>query len=178
MLVDTKYKIYPIEWMPEYEREIEAVYQMFKDQEHRIFDLTLYNNNGSVMDIVEDTINNDRVFVVATDNDIMASFILEDAVMFGDIITEVNLHCAIRRPYWGKQSRDICLAMKDFLDEHYTIKKLIAEVPQCKYGIIKLLKDIGFKHEGTLKECLLYLDRNKEPKWYDKLIYTLTRKDI
>lgn len=178
MMLETKYKIYPIEWNTVYTPEITEVYRMFKDQEQRMFDLTAYANNSSAMDIIEDTLEEDRVFVVATDTDIVASFILEDAIMFGDIITEVNLHCAIRRPYWGKQSREICKAMKEYLDTHYVIKKLIAEVPQCKYGIIKLLKDIGFKHEGTLKECLLYLDKNKQPKWYDKLIYTSTREDI
>lgn len=177
--MENKYNIYTIEWSPEYEKEIEAIYKMFKDQEHRIFDLTAYDNGGTVMDMVQRTIEEDRVFVVASDNgDIMASFILEDAVMFQDIITEVKLHCAIRRQYWGKMSRDICKSFKDILDTHYKIKKLIAEVPQCKYGIIKLLKDIGFVHEGTLKECLLYPDKNNVPKWYDKLIYTSTRRDI
>lgn len=178
MITDIKYKIYPIEWSPEYEREIQAVYQMFKDQESRIFDLAAYDGNTSIMDLVEEILEENRVFIVTSNDDIMASFVLGDAVMFGNIITEVNIHCAIRRPFWGPTSREICKAMKEYLDKHYLIKKLIAEVPQCKYGIIKLLKDIGFKHEGTLKECLLYLDKNNKPKWYDKLIYTSTRKDI
>lgn len=174
-----EYSIYSVEWSPEYEKEIEAIYQMFKDQEHRIFDLTVYDNGSTIMDIVQNTIENDRVFVVAGNNgEIMATFILEDAIIFQDIITEVKLHCAIRRQYWGKLSREICKSMKDLLDTKYNIKKLIAEVPQCKYGIIKLLKDIGFKHEGTLKECLLYPDKDNNPKWYDKLIYTSTRRDI
>ena len=175
---ENKYSIYPIDWTPGYANEIEAVYQMMKDQEHRIFDLTHYNN-GTIMDIVQDTITNDTVLVVTSNSgDIMASFILENAIMFQDIITEVNLHCAIRRKYWGKEARNICNAMIEYLNENLRIKKMIAEVPQCKYGIIKLLKDIGLVNEGTLKECLLYPDKNGNPKWYDKLIYTLTRKDI
>jgi len=173
------YKIYPIEWEARFNNEIELVYKMFKDQEHRIFDLSAYDNYGSVMDIVEDTITNDTVFVVVnSDGYLVASFILEDAILYQDIILEVKLHCAIRRPFWGSVSRDICRAMKQYLDDNYTIKKLIAEVPQCKYGIIKLLKDIGFKHEGTLKECTIYKDKNNNPKFYDKLIYTSTREDI
>lgn len=174
-----EYSIYSIDWTPEYENEIGAVYKMFKDQEHRIFDLTAYNSNNTVMDFLQDMIVNDRVFVVVGDNgDVMATFILEDAIMFQDIITEVNLHCAIRRKYWGKQSREICKEFLNYLNEHYYIKKIIAEVPQCGYGVIKLLKDLGFSHEGTLKQCLLYKDRNGKPKWYDQLIYSSTREDL
>ena len=37
---------------------------------------------------------------------------------------------------------------------------------------------MGMVHEGTIKECMLYNDKKGRPKWYDKLIYTITRKDI
>ena len=52
-----------------------------------------------------------------------------------------------------------------YLFTNYNIKKVIAQVPQCGYGVIKLLKDIGFKHEGTLKQALLFLDKNNKPKY-------------
>lgn len=174
-----EYKTYPILWNRDYEKEIQAIYKMFKDQEFRIFSLDTYTNYENIMDVIEDMVKNDVVMAIKDSNEeIVACVILEDAIMFGDIITEVKLHCAVRRPYWGKTSRLIAKDTFEYIHNTYTIKKLIAEVPQCKYGIIKLLKDIGFKHEGTLKECLLYLDKNNNPKWYDKLIYTSTRKDI
>lgn len=177
--VKAKYNIYPIKWDGLFEPEIQMIYKMFKDQEHRIFTIDTYYNYDNILDVVKDMVENDKVFVVAsTTGEVMASFILEDAILFKDIITEVKIHCAIRRPFWGPAARDICKSMREYLKDNYRIKKLIAEVPQCKYGIIKLLKDVGFKHEGTLKTCLLYLDKNNQPKWYDKLIYTLTREDI
>lgn len=177
--IRNKYSIYPIQWDKLFEPEIQMIYQMFKDQEHRIFTINTYDNYDNILDVVKDMIDNDRVFVVTSPlGEVMASFILEDAILFKDIITEVKIHCAIRRPFWGSTAREICREMELYLRDKYRIKKLIAEVPQCKYGIIKLLKDIGFKHEGTLKTCLLYLDKNHNPKWYDKLIYTLTREDI
>lgn len=171
--------IYPIEWIPEYSQEIQAVYQMFKDQELKIFSLDVFDNYDSMMDIVQDMIENDRVFVIRNDeNTIVGSFILEDAIMYKNIITEVNVHYAIRRPFWGPTSRDITRQCIKYLNDNYLIKKLIAAVPQNKYGVIKLLKDVGFIHEGTLKECMLFKDKNNKLKWYDRLIYTLTRKDI
>lgn len=177
-LLNKEYKIYPITWDKFFEKEIETIYQMYKDQEHRIFSLDIYSNGGTVMDIIQDTIENDRVFVIKDNDNIVATFTLEDAIMFGDIITEMKIHIAIRRKHWGKESRKICGAIRDYLFKWYKFKKLIAEVPQCKYGVIKLLKDMGLKHEGTLKSCLLYLDKNNNPKWYDKLIYTLTNEEI
>lgn len=175
----TKYRIYPIEWDSSFEIEIKALYQMFRDQQSRIFSLDVFDNYDSIFDIIKDTLDNDRVFIIASDDgEIMASFILEDAVIFKDLITEVKIHCAIRRKYWGSPSRDICKAMREYLYTKFRIKKIIAEVPQCKYGVIKLLKDMGLKHEGTLKECLIYPDKTGTPKWYDKLIYTLTREDL
>lgn len=172
------YIIYPIKWDEIYQPDIQAMYQMFKDQESRIFSIDTYANYNDMLELIEDAVNNDRVFIVSKDNEAVATFILTDCELYNNIITKVNVHCAIRRKYWGKQSRCIAKAFKDYLDKYYKIKKLIASVPQCKYGIIKLLKDIGFKHEGTLKECLLFNDKNGNPKWYDELIYTSTRGDI
>lgn len=172
------YSIYPVFWSNEYMGDIEYIYQMYKDQERRIFDLSIYTDGGTVLDRVQDAIQNDVVFIVKNDENIVATFTLEDAIMFGDIIVEMKFHMAVRRTHWGKESRAICKAIKEYLLKRYNFKKIICEVPQCKYGVIKLLKDMGLKHEGTLKSCLPYLDKNNVPKWYDKLIYTLTNEEI
>jgi RimJ/RimL family protein N-acetyltransferase len=37
---------------------------------------------------------------------------------------------------------------------------------------------MGFKHEGTMKDATIYNDKNGKPKFYDALIYSLTREDI
>lgn len=65
---------------------------------------------------------------------------------------------------------------KDYAVINFNIRKFIATVPQCGYGIIKLLKDLGFQHEGTMKENLVYLDKNNNPKLYDELVYGLIIK--
>lgn len=180
-MVDTlnKYLVRQIKWAPEYEKEIETIYNMLKDQQRKIFDLSFYGTGGDVMDYVEDSIKENMAFVVGDFNgEIFAFFILENPRLYKDIITRVDVHTAIRKRYWGKQSREIISAFKDYLMFNFKIKKFVATVPQCGYGVIKLLKDIGFKHEGTLKDSVIFLDKNDNPKFYDELIYSLTNEDI
>ena len=43
------YSMYPVFWSNEYRGEIEYIYQMYKDQEGRIFSLDAYQD-GSLMD--------------------------------------------------------------------------------------------------------------------------------
>lgn len=178
VITDTKYNILQIEWSPIYQKEIEEIYRMLKDQEHKIFDLSWYDMGGDLLNYVEARIREDAVFVVTHGEDICAFFILENPRTFNDIITRVDVHTAVRKKYWGKTSREIMNTFKEYVFNKYKIKKVIAQVPQCGYGVIKLLKDIGFKHEGTLKQALLFLDKNKQPKFYDELIYSLTNEDL
>jgi len=172
------YEVIRVKWEPEFQDDIKEIYRMFKDQERKIFDLTTYTEGNTIMDFVERTIEDDLVFMVKEDGVPCAVFTLDNIRVYKTIITRINIHTAIRRPYWGAKSREICKVFLNFLDSHYLIKKLIAEVPQCGYGVIKLLKDLGFKHEGTMKESSVYLDKNNKPKFYDDLIYSRTREDI
>lgn len=172
------YEVIQVKWEPNYQDEIKEIYRMFKDQERRIFDLTNYIDDITVMDLIEGTIKDDTVFIIKDNGTPCATFILTRPRMYKDIVTRTNIHCAIRRPYWGKKSREIAKFFLEFLRENYLIKKIVAEVPQCGYGVIKLLKDVGFKHEGTMKDSSLYPDKNGNPKFYDDLIYSLTREDI
>ena len=52
------------------------------------------------------------------------------------------------------------------------IKRMEAYVPSNNFGIIKLLKDVGFKIEGTLRNRLIYRDKNNNPKLYNELLYS------
>lgn len=172
------YEVIRVKWEPNYQDDIKEIYRMFKDQERKIFPLTTFDEGTSVMDMVELMCREDFVFLIKEDNNPCAVFILENPQIFHKIITKVFIHCAIRRAYWGAKGREICRVFRQYLHENYTIKKIVAEVPQCGYGVIKLLKDMGFKHEGTMKEATLYKDKNGNPKFYDELIYSLTREDI
>lgn len=178
MILTNKYNIIKVSWSPAYSKEIEEIYRMLRDQEHKIFDLSWYDMGGDLLNYVEARIKEDAVFVITKDDDICAFFILENPRLFQDIITRVDVHTAVRKKYWGKTSREIMNTFRDYLFSNYKIKKVIASVPQCGYGVIKLLKDIGFRHEGTLKQALLFLDKNNKPKYYDELIYSLTNEEI
>lgn len=178
MILTDKYNIIKVSWSPAYSKEIEEIYRMLRDQEHKIFDLSWYDMGGDLLNYVEARIKEDAVFVITKDDDICAFFILENPRLFQDIITRVDVHTAVRKKYWGKTSREIMNTFRDYLFSNYKIKKVIASVPQCGYGVIKLLKDIGFRHEGTLKQALLFLDKNNKPKYYDELIYSLTNEEI
>ena len=178
MILTDKYNIIKVSWSPAYSKEIEEIYRMLRDQEHKIFDLSWYDMGGDLLNYVEARIKEDAVFVITKDDDICAFFILENPRLFQDVITRVDVHTAVRKKYWGKTSREIMNTFRDYLFSNYKIKKVIASVPQCGYGVIKLLKDIGFRHEGTLKQALLFLDKNNKPKYYDELIYSLTNEEI
>lgn len=172
------YEVIHIKWEPEFQDDIKEIYRMFKDQERKIFDLTTYFNNTSVMDMVEDMIKDDFVFLVKADDIPAAVFVVEGLQVFHKLIVRANIHCAVRKKFWGSKAREICRLFRDYLHDNFLIKKLIAEVPQCGYGVIKLIKDMGFKHEGTMKEASIYRDKNGNPKFYDTLIYSLNREDI
>ena len=172
------YEVIQVKWEPNYQDDIKEIYRMFKDQERKIFPLTSFDDGASVMDVIEYVITEDSVFLVKENGIPCAAFILDNPYTYKEIITKINVHTAIRRHYWGKKAREVCKYFLQFLHENLLIKKLVAQVPQCGYGVIKLLKDLGFKHEGTLKEATLYEDKNGKPKFYDELIYSLTREDI
>lgn len=178
MIAIEQIEIKQIKWSPLFQNEIQEIYRMLKDQEHKIFDLSWYNMDGNIMNYVEGRIKEDLVFIVTYDGEVCAFFILENPRIFNDVITRVDVHTAVRKKYWGKTSRDIMNAFKDYIFNKYKIKKIIAQVPQNGYGVIKLLKDIGFKHEGTLKQSLIFLNKNNQPKYYDELIYSLTNEEI
>lgn len=174
-MVETKeYIVDNIVWDTMYEREISEVYRLLKDQERKIFDLAWFEDNqDGIMGYVEDKVKDGGVFVIR-DNDIIAGmFILDNPRTYKDYVIACDVHCAISKKYWGKDSRDVCNAFKEYLKANHNIKRLIANVPQCGYGVIKLLKNIGFKHEGTIKKVLVFKDKNNNDKLYDGLVYGL-----
>lgn len=175
-----KYEIIQLDWTQKYAFEISEVYRMLKDQERKIFDLAWHYkyDDNNLMNIIERNIKLGQIFVAKDNNEVAGMVMLTDPRTFGDLIITVDVHTAIRKKYWGKESRDILRQIHSYIKGEFKIKKVIATVPQCGYGIIKLLKDIGFKHEGTLKEACLYPDKNDKPKFYDKLIYSYTREDL
>lgn len=178
-LIKERYSIKQL--LPTYEhlQESSEAFAIMQAQARRIFDLTFYDMyNGDLLKHLNGHIANGEVLVCKEDDKVVAYVILDNAYTFGDIITNCNVHLCVAKSHWGKQSREIAKKFLEYVNKNFYIKKILAEVPQCSYGIIKLLKDINFIHEGTLKEALLYYDKDDNPKWYDKLIYTYTREDL
>lgn len=171
-----RYQVILTEWDKAFEREISEAYRILKDQEKKIFDLTWYEDNPTgVMGYLESMVRNNAVFVVVdTELDNVAGiFMIEKMRPYKNEIIYGEVHCVIPKKYWGKTSRDICDVFKAYLKVNVPIKRLIAEIPQNAYSVIKLLKNMGFHHEGTVKRVNIFLDKNGNEKLYDSMFYGL-----
>jgi len=172
------YKAIEVEWTPEHEKYISEVYRLLKDQENKIFDLSVGDMN--IMDYVQYHVQKNKIYVIIDNEDVVcAFFMLEHIKPIGNIILSAELHCAVRKHCWGKRSRDLGQYMLDYLKENLPpLKRLVAFVPQHNFGVVKLLKDLKFKHEGTLKSNLVFKNKLGQEKYYDELIYSIIREDI
>ena len=173
-----QYNIIQVLWTPEHEYYISEIYRLLKDQENKIFDLSF--GDADVMDYVEYHVQKNAIYVIINNEDIVCGFfMLEKIRPYKDIILSADLHCAVSKRCWGKKSRELGRAMLDYLRSNLPpLKRLVASVPQHNFGVVKLLKDLGFKHEGTLKSNLVYKNKYNEDKYYDELIYSIVREDI
>lgn len=173
-----KFDIKVVSWNIWNEKYIQEVYRLLKEQENKIFDLT-FGSKDNIMDYVQRAVTEGNVFVILEDGEVVACMMLDDIKPYKDHYHSCSLHCAIGKRSWGKKSREICREYLDYLrDEYIPIKRLVASVPQHNFGIVKLLKDMGFKLEGCLKHNLAYPDKYGNEKYYDELVYTIVREDI
>ena len=176
--MDLEYQCVAVEWIPAHEKYIAEVYRLLKDQENKIFDLSF--GDADIMDYVEYNVQKSSIYVIINNvGDVCAFFMLEDIKTYKDIILSAQLHCAVSKRCWGKKSRELGRSMLDYLKNNLPpLKRLVASVPQHNFGVVKLLKDLGFKHEGTLKSNLIFKNKYNEEKYYDELIYSIVREDI
>lgn len=172
------YKAIEVDWIPEHEYYIGEVYRLLKDQENKIFDLSV--GEMDIMDYVQYHVQKNKIYVIIDNEDkVCAFFMLEHIKPLGKIILSADLHCAVRKHCWGKKSRELGSYMLDYIKENLPpLKRLVASVPQHNFGVVKLLKDLGFKHEGTLKSNLVFKNKLGQEKYYDELIYSIVREDI
>lgn len=164
----------PITFTKENFGVIEEVYRLHKDQQRKIFDLGCGIND--IMDYIEYKLkDNSTAVIVAIDksNGNIASVITFDGLkFFKDFIARCNVHIVVCRKYWGKDSRNIINQAYSWIEQNMKpIHRMEARVPANNFGVIKLLKDVGFKVEGTARKCLLFLDKNGQPKYYDELLF-------
>lgn len=155
---------------------IKEVYRLHKEQARKIFDLSCgISTDEDIMDYVKDKVEYDLV-LLAVDretNNYAGCIILEDIRMFDGKISKVNIHLVVNKKYWGKNSRQIIKDCFEFAKENMKpIIRIEAFVPANNFGIIKLLKDVGFKVEGTLKKRLVFNNKNNIPTYYNELVYS------
>ena len=155
---------------------VKEVYRLHKEQSNKIFDLACgISTDEDIMDYVKDKISSDiTLLAIDTETNKYAGVVIfEDIRVYNKEIARANVHLAISKKYWGKQSREIIEDVYKFLGENWLpIKRLEARVPANNFGIIKLLKDVGFKIEGTCKDAVIYTDKNGNAKYYNEQIYS------
>lgn len=164
----------PVTFTKENLEVIEEIYRLHKDQQRKIFDLACGIND--IMDYVEYKIKDPSAVVLAVidkSNGNVASVItFEGLKFFKDVIPRCNVHIVVCRKYWGKNSREIINQAYDWVDKNMKpIHRMEARVPANNFGVIKLLKDVGFKVEGTARKTLIFFDKNNEPKYYDEILF-------
>lgn len=164
---------------------IEQVYRLHKDQHRKIFDLASnISTDEDIMDYIEMLIkSNDTLVFAAIDKDtedVAAVLIMSDICLYNNTVVRTNCHLVVCRKYWGKTSRDIIKQFFNKMDNEFIAKVIRYEayVPSNNFGIIKLLKDVGFKCEGTLKDRLVFYNKDGKPKKYDELIFSKINKGV
>lgn len=156
--------------------KVKEVYRLHKEQANKIFDLSCnISTSEDIMDYVKDKVEYEIVLLAvdkATGN-YAGTLILEDITFFNGKIVKANVHLVISKKYWGKQSREIINECEEFVKNNMKpINRLEAYVPSNNYAIIKLLKDVGFRVEGTLKRRLVFNNKKGEPTYYNELVYS------
>ena len=156
--------------------KIKEVYRLHKEQANRLFDLTsgIYTDED-IMELIKNRIEYETVLLIydEIDNRYAGCITFANIEVYKDTIINTEVHPVISKRYWGKSSRDIINSIYEFIDDNfYPINRLEARVPSNNFGVIKLLKDVGFTIEGTLKNRLIYKDKYGNEKYYNQLIYS------
>ena len=155
---------------------VREVYRLHKEQAKKIFDLSCgISTDEEIMDYIKGQIEYNEVLLAIdrNNNEYAGCIILEDICYFDGTIIKANVHLVVNKKYWGKDSRRIINDCFKFVKENFKpIVRLEAFVPSNNYGIIKLLKDVGFKVEGTLRKRLVFNNKNNIPTYYNELVYS------
>ena len=171
-----KYDFVQVTLEPNDYEKVKEVYRLHKEQKNILFGLTSgITTDEGIMECLKNAIENDIVLLaIDTTTGKYAGMVGFDKLrMYNDEIISIGCHIVISKRYWGPESRHIIFDCYKYLEENMKpIKRLEAFVPSNAYGIIKLLKDVGFKIEGTLKNRLVYNNKDNVPTLYNELVYS------
>jgi len=156
--------------------KIKEVYRLHKEQANKLFDLSCkISTDEKIMELIKDRIEYDTV-LLAIDKDTnkyAGCITFYDMKIYNNMIVNTEVHPVISKKYWGPNSRTLIEDCYKFVEENWLpINRIEAKVPSNNYGVIKLLKDVGFKVEGTCRNKYIFKDKNGEEKFYNQLIYS------
>ena len=158
--------------------KVKEVYRLHKEQSNKVFSLASgIKTDEDIIDCIENDIENNIVLLaVDKENDKYAGVVTFDNIsIYNDTIVSCGVHLIVNKNYWGKSSRQIVFDCYKYMKKNMKhINRLECYVPSNNFGIIKLLKDVGFKIEGTLKNRLMFYNKKGEPSYYNELIYSNT----
>ena len=173
-----KYDFVEVTLEPEDYDKVKEVYRLHKEQANKVFDLASgINSDEDIMDVIQYDIENNVVLLAidTTSNHYAGVVTFDNTKIYNDEIASTGVHLIVSKRYWGKESRKIIFDCYRWLkDNMKPIRRLEAFVPSNNFGIIKLLKDTGFKIEGTLKNRVIYYNKNGMPTYYNQLVYSNT----
>lgn len=175
-MVQRKFDFVKVTLEPDDYEKIKEVYRLHKEQKYKLFDLSSWvKTDDDLINMIKDRIEYDEVLLaIDTENGRYAGCItFHDMRILDDVIIDAEVHPVISKRYWGKLSRQLIEDAYKFVEDNWLpINRLTARVPAHNFGVIKLLKDLGFKIEGTLKDYYVFKDKNGNNKYYNQLIYS------
>lgn len=156
--------------------KVKEVYRLHKEQFNKLFDLSSWvKTDDDLINMIKDRIEYDEVLLAidTTTGRYAGCITFHDVRVCDDTIVDAEVHPVVSKRYWGQSSRDLIEDAYKFVETNWLpINRLTARVPSHNFGVIKLLKDVGFKVEGTLKDYYVFKDKNGENKYYNQLIYS------
>lgn len=171
-----KYDFVEVTLEPDDYEKVKEVYRLHKEQANKIFSLSSgISSDEDIMEVVRDNVR-DNIVLLAVDTTNgkyagMAGF--DDINILNNEVLNMKCHIIVNKKYWGPESRKIIFDCFEYLKENMKpIKRLEAFVPSNNFGIIKLLKDVGFKIEGTLRNRVVYKNKDGIPTKYNELVYS------
>ena len=174
--MERKFDFVEVTLEPEKYDMIKEVYRLHKEQANKLFDLSCkIDTNEKIMNMLKDRIEYDIVLLAVdtTTGKYAGCITFHDIRIYNNVIVDVEVHPVISKLYWGKDSRKLIEDCYKFVEDNWLpLHRVTARVPSNAFGVIKLLKDVGFKVEGTLRDYYIFKDKNGNDKYYNQLIYS------
>lgn len=171
-----KYDFVEVTLEPEDYEKVKEVYRLHKEQASKIFNLASgISTDEDIMERIKYDIENNLVILAIDKHSGRYSAVItyDNITIFDGKIANMGVHIIIGKRYWGPESRNIIFEAYKYMKENMKpIKRLEAFVPSNNFGIIKLLKDVGFKIEGTLRDRVVYKNKDGIPTYYNELVYS------